>query len=403
MSAAEVEQFADGSLRVTAQPWFLVGDGPLRVPVNENEVFDGVPHALEASAQEVADVFGPTELRRLAAAQAAATCALLYAGGAAPAGLRLLSAPQPAFELAPSEPGDAVAVPVLIAAVLAGQLAKGRALRAAEPHPDPLRLVAASMFGGQGLAQLPTLAAEPVALLYGPIAIVPEQWPGRRAVHMDHLYEQTRAWITEHAGRIDALAEQAFIRASLEADAIEQVLSGPGASEPVQELAPDHPLRRPTEISPEAVAAVADYWSAVLRRTLASSAAYRPPAQSARPDDDAGPTPDEQCVEVFRSTLAEQIATRIERREQRGDRRIEQRLYEDESYMPFTVGVHYQPDSVIQDALDAAGLEPSPLIALLTQVEFDRDTVTVYRHTGAGRSGTILWQAGGEQARTATD
>ena len=395
MTGIEVEEFTGGSLRITAQPWVLIGDGPLRVPVNAREVFGGTPRELEASAQEITGLLGATEERRLAAAQAAATSALLYAGGAAPAGFTLLDSPD-AFAAAPPELPDAFPLTVLIAAVLAGQLAKDRALRGADARVDPLRLVAATMFGGKALAHLPTLATDPVALLYGALACAPDDWPGR-AVHMDYLREETRAWITENAVRIDALAEQALVSGVVDAAVIEQVLSGDGTGQPLRTLTPQHPLRRPTPIPPEAIDTVADYWSAVLRHSLERTAAQQAQADPARAGDD------ERRVQVFRRTLAEQITVRIELREPRGDRRIEKSLYEDESYTPYSVGVHYESDAVIQDALIAAGLDPSKRIGLLTSVEFDRNTVTEYLPTDAGgRSATVLWQADSGHAPPAT-
>jgi len=278
-----LEEFADGSLRVTTDPWILIGDGPSRVALPSGEVFGGPARDLEVSAQELAGMFGETERRRLAAAQAAATTALLYAASAAPTGFSLLGSPGLAFDATLADAPGETALTVMIAAVLAGQLAKDRALRVVEKDPDPRRVLAASLFGGSGLAQLHTVAGQPVALLYGPAAYAPDDWTGP-AVHMDYLREQTRAWINANSVRIDALAEQVFVRGQADAATIEQTLSGHGPGAPVDRLAEDHPLRRPTPIPLAAIDAVADYWSAVLRRTLERTAASREPGRPGHPE-----------------------------------------------------------------------------------------------------------------------
>jgi hypothetical protein len=390
-----LEEFADGSLRVTTDPWILIGDGPSRVALPAGEVFGGPARDLEVSAQELAGMFGETERRRLAAAQAAATTALLYAGSAAPSGFSLLGSPGLAFDATFADAPGETALTVVIAAVLAGQLAKDRALRVAEKDSDPRRVVAASLFGGSGLAQLHTFAGRPVALLYGPAAYAPDDWTGP-AVHMDYLREQTRAWINANAVRVDALAELAFVRGEVDAATIEQALSGHGPGAPVGRLAEDHPLRRPTPIPLAAIEAVADYWSAVLRRTLERTAPHRADQGSADGAEDA------RRVEVFRATLAEQIALRLERRENRGDRRIQTVLYDDESRTVYAVAVHYETDPVIADALTAAGIYPGTLHMLLTSVELDHDTVTEYRAKGQGRTASILWRATGDQQMLAS-
>jgi len=388
MREVHVERFAGGSVRITEYPWFLVGDGDLRVPLDADALFDGQPRALEVTAQELAAVFSAAERRHLAAVAGSAWSALMYAGGAGPAGFRLLEDPDGAYAATSGEDRDDLPLIVMIAAQLAAQLAKERMLRA-EGKGEPRQLVAAALLGASGLALLPTAATEPVALLYGPSASAPDDFAGG-AVHMDYLREQARAWLEENAVRIDALTEAALARGEMDAASIEQVLTGDGAGEPVRTLTAEHPLRRPTPIPFAVIDAVADYWSAALRRKLVRAAA--------QPIDPAVADKVEEQVEEFRRTLAEQIAVRIQRRESRGDRCIQKALHVDEIQPPFSVGVRYEPDPVLQDALTAAGLRPTTFYGLLKSVEFEPNLVREVTASGGVELRTVLWTATGGHA-----
>lgn len=388
MRGVHVERFAGGSVRITEYPWFLVGDGDLRVPLDADALFDGQPRALEITAQEVAGVFGAAERRRLASVAVAAWSALMYAGGAGPAGFRLLEDPDGAYAATSGEDRDDLPLIVMIAAQLAAQLAKERVLRV-EGKGEPRQLVAAALLGASGLALLPTAATEPVALLYGPLASAPEDFAGG-AVHMDYLRERARAWIEENWVRIDALAEAGLARGEMDAASIERVLTGDGAGEPVRALTAEHPLRRPTPIPHAVFDAVADYWSAALRRKLVRA--------SEQPVDPAAASKVEEQVEVFRRTLAEQIAVRIQRRESRGDRCVQKAFEVDEIHPPFSVGVRFEPDPVLQDALTAAGLRPTTFYGLLKWVEFEPTLVREVRASGGVEIRTVLWTATGGYA-----
>jgi hypothetical protein len=357
-------EFENGAITVVGWPWRENEDPRIAIRMT------GLPQGpVQIAAGEYRHAVGAEDRARMTAVQLAAHTAFLLGLGVTPEQVVVYdhtAGPEPDGQGQAGQitaAGDwSAGVPEFTAHALAGQLGMQidltrRWLR------DPRRIVQTWLQAAQSLARIPLHdTEEPTAYLFGE-AVAPTGW-AERAVHVDHLYAHTGAWLEDHWAAVDAIAVHLLDHGRAEPQDLDSLLLRPGRM--IGPIAPDHPLRQSTAIASQAVDAAARWWSGQLRRRLS----HRDPSAGADGTLPQVPEPPhagqrvlgEQDFTDFEAALARAILTSIERRTPRGGGGLEQRGGFDEPV--YTVGMdNYDTSPVLGAALEAIGLRSGALYA----------------------------------------
>lgn len=382
------ETFDSGSARVVEAPWNWLHIRSRRFPVL---IRNGAAGGIHTTPEEYYGVVSVEERRRTLATILAGHVVIAagygtllpYVALEQPGAVPEDDEGRPIFSYA-MPPGPGLPAPTGTAIHLAGQLAleidlTRRWLR------DPRRVLTSWMITGPSIDALGREDDnEHFAYLFGPRTEAPAHWTAR-AVHIDHLRDQVRAWLEGHWESVEAITRHLISNGHADADAIAALLLSPTSRAPLDPMPDDHPLKDTTNIPTGAIAAAAAWWTETLRETLrdpdplgtaAGDTAYRSPR---RLDAAIG----HEKYEAFRRALALEVRGRIERRTPRMDGGLDRRPNSTGEFDYILEMSGYDTPPPVAAALKAAGIYPA-IFTGLTDIGVELSTSHAVARTRQG-------------------